>query len=57
MVVGEVMYRKWWCGGSGGVVWGSGRWWVGGVWKVVEVCGGGGVGVWKVVLVWQKWWW
>ena len=19
MVVGEVMYRKWWCGGSGGV--------------------------------------
>ena len=40
MVVGEVL--------------GSGRWWVGGVWKVVGVCGGGGVGVWKVWVVWEK---
>ena len=31
-------------GGSDGVVLGSGMWWVGGVWKIVEVCGGGGVG-------------
>ena len=57
MVVGEAV-----CGGSGGVVLGSERWWVSGVWEVVEVCGGwfwgveggGGVGVGEVVVM-MRW--